>query len=186
MHIVQYVVRIFIIRLILKQVCLYCLFTAFFPFNRIVNYFFYLNQFFFFFFFLVALSLKSPTRGVSINYCILLYSCQGGFFSRCQPRILVKNNIANFLFVCFRMKWALKQCLTIIQLQKSLAILDYKVMYFMQSPLFTFFSQGLTHVLSKNWKFHFSLFLDKMGLEKMSDDSVQLKKKKTSLPRLRY
>ena len=26
-----------------------------------------------FFFFLVALSLKSPTRGVLINYCIVLY-----------------------------------------------------------------------------------------------------------------
>ena len=37
-------------------------------------------------------------------------------FSRCQPTILVQN--CNFP-LCFRKKWALKQCLTIIQLEKE-------------------------------------------------------------------
>ena len=34
--------------------------------------------------------------------------------------------------------------------------------------------------LGKNWKFHISLFLDKMGLEKMSDDHLVKKKNKPS------
>ena len=32
------------------------------------------------------------------------------------------------------------------------------------------FSKGLTHDFGQNWKFHLSLFLDKMTVEIMSDD----------------
>ena len=36
------------------------------------------------------------------------HSCHIGIFKRGQPMILVKKLIANFLFVGFRKKWALK------------------------------------------------------------------------------
>ena len=98
-------------------------------------------------------------------------------FSRCQPRILVKN--CNFP-LCFRTKWALKQCLTIIQLEKKLCRPRLQSYVFYIVAIIYIFSQGLTHVLSKNWKFCLSLFLEKMGLEKMSDDHIQLKKNKPS------
>ena len=37
------------------------------------------------------------------------------------------------------------------------------------------FSKGLTHDFGKNWKFHPSLFLDKMSVEIMSDDHPSTK-----------
>ena len=46
-----------------------------------------------FFFFLVALSLKSPTREVSINYCIVLYCIVNCFLHKAFNASLGKSKL---------------------------------------------------------------------------------------------
>ena len=55
---------------------------------------------FFLFFFLVALSLKSPTRGVSINYCIVLYCIKMCFNRDRKVQKGKKERYAVMFYMC--------------------------------------------------------------------------------------